>query len=57
MCTTTFALFASRRFGFDVAHTGYVLAAFGLLGVIVQAGLVGIVVAQIGVLRTLLAGW
>ncbi|MSO30974.1 MAG: MFS transporter [Acidobacteria bacterium] len=56
VCTTTFALFASRRFGFDVTQTGYVLAAFGLLGVIVQAGFVGIVVGRIGVLRTFLAG-
>ena len=56
VCTTTFALFASRRFGFDVVRTGYVLAAFGLLGVIVQAGLVSIVVRAIGVKRTLLTG-
>ena len=56
LCTTTFALFASRRFGFDVAHTGYVLAGFGLLGVIVQAGLVGVVARRIGVTRTLLVG-
>lgn len=56
VCTTTFALFASRRFGFDVTQTGYVLAAFGLLGVIVQAGFVGIVVGRIGVLRTFLVG-
>ena len=56
VCTTTFALFASRRFGFDVTRTGYVLAAFGVLGVIVQAGLVGVVVGRIGVLRTLLTG-
>jgi DHA1 family tetracycline resistance protein-like MFS transporter len=56
VCTTTFALFASRRFGFDVARTGYVLAAFGLLGVIVQAGLVGIVARSLGVLRTFLIG-
>ncbi len=56
VCTTTFALFASRRFGFDVTHTGYVLAAFGVLGVIVQAGLVGIVVGMLGVLRTFLMG-
>jgi DHA1 family tetracycline resistance protein-like MFS transporter len=55
-CTTTFALFASRRFGFDVTHTGYVLAGFGMLGVIVQAGLVGAVVARLGVLGTLLVG-
>lgn len=56
VCTTTFALFASRRFGFDVTQTGYVLAAFGLLGVIVQAGFVGIVVGRIGVLRTFVVG-
>jgi multidrug resistance protein len=56
LCTTTFAMFTARRFGFDVAHTGYVLAAFGLLGVIVQAGLVGPVVRGLGVLRTLLCG-
>jgi DHA1 family tetracycline resistance protein-like MFS transporter len=56
VCTTTFALFASRRFGFDVVRTGYVLAAFGLLGVVVQAGLVSVVVRAIGVKRTLLTG-
>ena len=56
VCTTTFAMFASRRFGFDVVHTGYVLAAFGALGVVVQAGLVSIVVTAVGVLRTLLLG-
>ena len=56
LCTTTFALFASRRFGFDVAHTGYVLAGFGLLGVFVQAGLVGAVANVLGVVRTLLVG-
>ena len=56
VCTTTFALFASRRFGFDVTQTGYVLAAFGVLGVIVQGGLVGIVVGMIGVPRTFLMG-
>ena len=56
LCTTTFALFASRRFGFDLAHTGYVLAGFGLLGVFVQAGLVGLVANALGVVRTLLVG-
>jgi DHA1 family tetracycline resistance protein-like MFS transporter len=56
VCTTTFALFASRRFGFDVTRTGYVLAAFGVLGVFVQGLLVGIVVRTAGVLRTLLIG-
>jgi MFS transporter, DHA1 family, tetracycline resistance protein len=56
VCTTTFALFASRRFGFGVTQTGYVLAAFGVLGVIVQAALVGAVSRMLGVLRTLLVG-
>ena len=35
------ALVCARRFGFDVPHVGYVLASFGVLGVIVQVGLVG----------------
>jgi DHA1 family tetracycline resistance protein-like MFS transporter len=56
VCTTTFALFASRRFGFDVRQTGYVLAAFGVLGVVVQAGLVGVAARVFGVTRTLLIG-
>jgi MFS transporter, DHA1 family, tetracycline resistance protein len=56
VCNTTFALFALRRFGFDVVHTGYVLAAFGFLGVIVQVGMVAPIVRMIGVLRTLLLG-
>src|SRR5262249_61553449 len=30
---TTFALFAARRFGFDVSQTGYFFAGFGVLGV------------------------
>ena len=56
VCNTTFALFASRRFGFDVAQTGYVLAAFGFLGVIVQVGMVGPIVRALGVRRTFLLG-
>ncbi len=56
VCTTTFALFASRRFEFGVTQTGYVLAGFGLLGVIVQAGLVAPVARVFGVQRTLLLG-
>lgn len=52
----TFALFAARRFGFDVPHVGYVLAGFGVLGVIVQVGVVGRVVAAIGERRTFVLG-
>ena len=53
---STFALFGARRFGFDAAHTGYILAAFGVLGVIVQGGMVGPIVARLGEKRTLIAG-
>ncbi|HTM24908.1 MAG TPA: MFS transporter [Vicinamibacterales bacterium] len=53
---TTFALFGARRFGFDAAHTGYLLAFFGFLGVIVQAALVGPVVRVLGEKRTLEIG-
>jgi DHA1 family tetracycline resistance protein-like MFS transporter len=53
---TAFALFGARRFGFDVAATGYLLSAFGVLGVIVQGVLVGHVVGRFGARRTLTAG-
>ena len=53
---TSFALFGAYRFGFDAAKTGYVLSAFGLLGVIVQAGLVGPIVRRLGERRTLTVG-
>jgi MFS transporter, DHA1 family, tetracycline resistance protein len=53
---TTFALFGALRFGFDVMHTGYLLAAFGALGVIVQGFLVGPIVEALGARRTLVVG-
>jgi DHA1 family tetracycline resistance protein-like MFS transporter len=53
---TTFALFGARRFGFDVAETGYFLSAFGFLGVIVQGALVGPIVGLLGERRTLTIG-
>jgi DHA1 family tetracycline resistance protein-like MFS transporter len=53
---TTFALFGARRFGFDAAHTGYLLSAFGFFGVLVQGVLVGPVVAAFGAKRTLILG-
>ena len=53
---TTFALFGARRFGFDAAHTGYLLSAFGFLGVVVQGALVGPIVKAMGERPTLAAG-
>ncbi len=53
---TTFALFGARRFGLDVAHTGYLLAFFGVIGVVVQVAIVGPMVRRLGERSTLLAG-
>lgn len=53
---TTFALFGARRFGFDASHIGYLLSAFGFLGVIVQGALVGPIVRVLGERRTLSIG-
>jgi len=53
---STFALFGARRFGFDATHTGYILAVFGVLGVIVQGGMVAPVVRRLGEKRTLILG-
>ncbi len=53
---TTFALFAARRFGFGVAKTGYVFAAFGVLGALIQGGLIRTVVHRLGDKRTFIMG-
>jgi DHA1 family tetracycline resistance protein-like MFS transporter len=45
---TTFALFAARRFSFDVARTGYFFAAFGVLGAVIQGGIIRPVVRRLG---------
>jgi DHA1 family tetracycline resistance protein-like MFS transporter len=52
----TFALFGEQRFGFNVTQIGYILAAFGVLGVVVQGAMVGPVVRWLGERRTLTAG-
>jgi DHA1 family tetracycline resistance protein-like MFS transporter len=45
---TTFALFAARRFNFDVPQTGYYFAAFGLCGAIVQGLMIHPIVRRLG---------
>ncbi|MDB6153340.1 MAG: tetA [Chthoniobacteraceae bacterium] len=40
MMTSLFALFNQEHFGYDIAHTGYILAYVGVLGVLIQGGLV-----------------
>jgi DHA1 family tetracycline resistance protein-like MFS transporter len=41
MLTATFALFTNHRFGYDATHNGYLFAYFGVLGAIIQGGLIG----------------
>ncbi|HVB37915.1 MAG TPA: MFS transporter [Vicinamibacterales bacterium] len=53
---TTFALFGEARFAFNVAETGYFLAGFGALGVVVQVAMVGPMVKHLGERKTLIAG-
>jgi multidrug resistance protein len=53
---TTFALFAARRFGFNVSQTGYFFAAFGVLGAVVQGGLIRPIVQRIGDTNTFRLG-
>jgi MFS transporter, DHA1 family, tetracycline resistance protein len=53
---TTFALYAQRRFGFDVPHTGYFFAAFGILGAVVQGAFIRPIVRRLGDRRTFVIG-
>jgi MFS transporter, DHA1 family, tetracycline resistance protein len=53
---TTFALFAARRFEFDASRTGYFLAGFGVLGAVIQGGLIRPIVRRAGDKATFVAG-
>jgi DHA1 family tetracycline resistance protein-like MFS transporter len=43
-----FALFAERRFGFNVKQVGYLFAYSGFLGILLQGGLIGRLVKRFG---------
>jgi DHA1 family tetracycline resistance protein-like MFS transporter len=49
-------LFAAQRFQFGPVQTGYLFAAFGLLGAVIQGGLIRHVVHRLGDKPTFLAG-
>jgi MFS transporter, DHA1 family, tetracycline resistance protein len=53
---TTFSLFAARRFGFDASRTGYLFAGFGVLGAVIQGGLIRPIVRRAGDKATFIAG-
>ncbi|HEX8845350.1 MAG TPA: MFS transporter [Pyrinomonadaceae bacterium] len=54
--TTSFALFTMYRFGYDAAHNGYLFMYVGILGVIIQGGLIGRLVKMFGELPLVLTG-
>jgi DHA1 family tetracycline resistance protein-like MFS transporter len=53
---TTLSLFAARRFGFGPVQTGYMFAAFGLLGAVIQGGMIRPIVRRLGDKPTFLLG-
>jgi len=53
---STFVLYASYRYGWDMPTMGLTLAAVGVCGMIVSGGLVRPIVARFGERRTLLVG-
>jgi DHA1 family tetracycline resistance protein-like MFS transporter len=56
MFQTTFALFTAQRFSFDASETGYCFAAFGVLGALVQGGMIRPIVRRLGDKPTFLVG-
>ena len=53
---TTFALFTARRFQFNASQTGYFFSVFGVLGAVVQGGLIRPIVRALGDKRTFVVG-
>jgi len=56
MMTMVFALFLFHRFGLDAMHTGGMLAMVGLIGALIQGGLIGRLVKRFGEARLATAG-
>lgn len=53
---TTFALWASRQFGWGAAQVGYVLTFVGVLSAVIQGGLIGRLTRRFGEERVLITG-
>ena len=56
LLTATYALFTERRLGYTAAQTGYIFAGQGLLGAIIQGGLLGWLVKAFGDKKLVIAG-
>jgi DHA1 family tetracycline resistance protein-like MFS transporter len=56
MLTVSYALFANERFHFDAVHTGYMFTYVGVIGAIIQGGLLGRLVKVFGEKTLAVAG-
>lgn len=54
--TTSFALFTMYRFGYDASHNGYFFMFVGIIGAIIQGGLIGRLVKVFGELPLVIIG-
>src|SRR5215213_1322469 len=54
--TAIYALFTLSRFNYDAAHVGYIFAFVGLIGAIIQGGLIGRLVKAFGDKALVIAG-
>ncbi|HKS29027.1 MAG TPA: MFS transporter [Pyrinomonadaceae bacterium] len=54
--TSSFALFTMFRFGYDAHDTGWLFGYVGVIGAVIQGGLIGRLVRSFGELRLVVAG-
>lgn len=54
--TASFALFTMYRFGFDASHNGYLFMYVGIIGALIQGGLIGRLAKRFGELTLTVAG-
>ncbi len=48
LLTATYPLFTEKRFGYDATHNGYIFASQGIIGAVIQGGLLGWLVKRSG---------
>jgi DHA1 family tetracycline resistance protein-like MFS transporter len=56
MLTATYSLFTNQRLGYDAEHNGYLFAYLGVLGAVVQGGLLGRLLKVVGDKRLAMIG-
>ncbi|HEX8140952.1 MAG TPA: MFS transporter [Pyrinomonadaceae bacterium] len=54
--TTSFALFTMYRFGYDAHDTGWLFVFVGIIGAVIQGGLIGRLVRRFGEVPLIIAG-